>query len=244
VLEALRRVRHRGAVAADGRSGDGAGVLLPLGARLVAAPGLGLAMVFARDASAERTVEAACRRAGIEVLEWREVPVEPAALGAEARASLPRIVQAVLARPAGAGDDGAEARAFAARKALDGRDDLYVASLSFRTVVYKALCAADQLAAFYPDLADERLAVPFGVFHQRFATNTQPTWERAQPFRLLCHNGEINALRGNVNWMRARAGTIGAASPARCSTRRAPTPGCSTTRSSCSCGAGATCGTR
>src|SRR2546423_1418863 len=78
------------------------------------------------------------------------------------------------------------------------------AALSFRTVTYKALCAADQLAAFYPDLADTTLTVPFGVFHQRFSTNTTPSWERAQPFRLLCHNGEINAIDGNLNWMRAR----------------------------------------
>ena len=103
----------------------------------------------------------------------------------------------------------AELRAFRARRRLDGRADVYVASLSFRTVVYKALCAADQLAAFYPDLRDEALEVPFGVFHQRFSTNTAPSWERAQPFRLLCHNGEINAIRGNVNWMRARAGALG-----------------------------------
>src|SRR5207249_7748980 len=79
-----------------------------------------------------------------------------------------------------------------------------IASLSFRTVTYKALCASDELAHFYPDLRDPALAVPFGIFHQRFSTNTTPSWERAQPFRLLCHNGEINTIQGNVNWMRAR----------------------------------------
>src|SRR5919198_81071 len=103
----------------------------------------------------------------------------------------------------------AELRAFRARKRLDGRSDVYAASLSFRTVVYKALCAADQLAAFYPDLLDPALEVPFGIFHQRFSTNTEPSWERAQPFRLLCHNGEINSIDGNVAWMRARAATLG-----------------------------------
>ncbi len=76
-------------------------------------------------------------------------------------------------------------------------------------MTYKALCAADQLAHFYPDLSDPALAVPFGIFHQRFSTNTSPSWERAQPFRLLCHNGEINAIQGNVNWMRAREGNLG-----------------------------------
>jgi glutamate synthase domain-containing protein 2/glutamate synthase domain-containing protein 1/glutamate synthase domain-containing protein 3 len=204
LLEALRRVRHRGAVAADRRTGDGAGLLLPLPRALLPEPGLGLAMVFLRDLEGRRAVEEACHVAGIGVRGWRSVPVDPAALGPSARASAPLIEQAVLAPPAG----DAELAAFRARKRLDGRDDLYVASLSFRTVVYKALCAADQLAAFYPDLLDPGLEVPFGVFHQRFSTNTEPSWERAQPFRLLCHNGEINAIRGNVNWMRARAGTL------------------------------------
>ena len=207
LLEALRRVRHRGAVAADGRSGDGAGVLLPLPASLLPEPGLGLAMVFARAPDAREAVEQACVENGIRVRSWREVPVEPDALGPAARESAPSIWQAVLEPPR----VDAERSAYLARKALDGRDDLYVASLSFRTVVYKALCAADQLDAFYPDLRDPALAVSFGIFHQRFATNTSPSWERAQPFRLLCHNGEINAIRGNVNWMRARAATIGAA---------------------------------
>ena len=91
----------------------------------------------------------------------------------------------------------------------NGRSTSYVASLSFRTVTYKALCAADQLAAFYADLRDPALEIPFGIFHQRFSTNTAPSWERAQPFRALCHNGEINAIQGNVNWMRAREGRLG-----------------------------------
>jgi glutamate synthase (ferredoxin) len=86
---------------------------------------------------------------------------------------------------------------------------LYLASCSFRTVTYKALCAADQLAAFYEDLRDPDFAVPFAVFHQRYSTNTTPTWDRAQPFRLLCHNGEINTIAGNVRHMRAREGRLG-----------------------------------
>ena len=118
----------------------------------------------------------------------------------------------VLVPPAGDSEVG-EAAAFRARKRLDGREDLYVASLSFRTVVYKALCAADQLAPFYADLRNPSFEVRFGVFHQRFSTNTEPSWERTQPFRLLCHNGEINAIRGNVNWMRARALTLGVDGP-------------------------------
>ena len=125
--------------------------------------------------------EEACVAEGIRVRSWRSVPVDSDALGREARASAPRIDQAVLeARP---GMDP-ELRAFRARRRLDGRDDVYVASLSFRTVTYKALCAADQLAAFYDDLRDPALEIPFGIFHQRFSTNTTPSWERAQPFRL------------------------------------------------------------
>src|SRR5207248_7363815 len=135
---------------------------------------------------------------------WREVPVLPGALGEQAQASMPRIEQLVLLQPYGLTLAQAEARAYRARVRAQSVAGAYVVSLSFRTVTYKALCAADQLAAFYPDLLDPRLAVPFGVFHQRFSTNTAPSWERAQPFRLLCHNGEINAIDGNLNWMRGR----------------------------------------
>jgi glutamate synthase (ferredoxin) len=203
-LEGLGRMRHRGAIAADRRTGDGAGLLLPIPERLVPAPWCGLAMVFLRDGSARTAVEEACRREGIEFGGWREVPVEPAALGEEARASMPRIAQLVLLQPLGTTPDEAEKRAYRARRRAEEAPGIYVASLSFRTVTYKALCAADQLAAFYSDLADPAVTAPFAIFHQRFSTNTAPTWERAQPFRLLCHNGEINAIDGNVNCMHAR----------------------------------------
>ncbi len=212
LLEALRRVRHRGAVAADQRSGDGAGLLLPLPAALLPERGLGIAMMFFREADGRRAVEEACRAEGIVVRSWRSVPVDLEALGPSARASAPTIEQALLEPPEG-DSEAIEAAAFRARKRLDGREDLYAASLSFRTVVYKALCAADQLAPFYGDLRDPAFEVPFGIFHQRFSTNTEPSWERTQPFRLLCHNGEINAIRGNVNWMRARALTLGVDGP-------------------------------
>jgi glutamate synthase (ferredoxin) len=208
-LEALRRVRHRGAFSADRRTGDGAGVILPL-SRFLVPQGLGLAMVFARDTGAHEVLEATCRKEGIEVLEWRQVPVDTGALGPYAQSTIPVIEQAVLERPEG-DEDRVEWLAYRARRRAEraAPDALYVASLSYRTVTYKALCAADELAHFYPELADPAHAVPFGVFHQRFSTNTLPSWERAQPFRLLCHNGEINALQGNVNWMRAREGRFG-----------------------------------
>jgi glutamate synthase (ferredoxin) len=203
-LEGLARMRYRGALAADHRSGDGAGVLLPLPRTLVPGRWCGLAMVFLRDETARAAIEAACLAEGIGVGGWREVPVIPSALGPQAQASMPRIEQLVLLQPYGLPLDAAEARAYRARLRARSVAGAYVSSLSFRTVTYKALCAADQLAAFYPDLTDAALEVPFAVFHQRFSTNTQPSWERAQPLRLLAHNGEINSIAGNVGWMRAR----------------------------------------
>ncbi len=161
-------------------------------------------MVFLREDGARRRVEEACAAEGLGIVGWRPVPIDPRALGESAAASVPAIEQLVVQRPYGADAEDAEQRAFRARKRLVGDAGVYVCSLSFRTVTYKALCAAGQLAAFYPDLHDETLAVPFAIFHQRFSTNTEPSWERAQPFRLLCHNGEINTIDGNVNWLRAR----------------------------------------
>ncbi len=215
VLEALSRVRHRGAFSADRKTADGAGVILPLTSYL-APDGAGIAMIFSRGDGSREAVEAACRAEGVEVAGWREVPVDTEALGPYAAELMPTIEQAVLGRPAGLDDDEAEMRAYRARRRAErGREadgeSLYVVSCSFRTVTYKALCAADELAHFYPDLRDPSHAVPFGVFHQRFSTNTLPSWERAQPFRVLCHNGEINAVQGNMNWMRAREGRFGSA---------------------------------
>jgi glutamate synthase domain-containing protein 2/glutamate synthase domain-containing protein 1/glutamate synthase domain-containing protein 3 len=204
LLEGLARMRHRGAVAADRRTGDGAGLLLPLPRILLPAAWCGLAMVFIRDNSVRAALEEACLAEGLGLGGWREVPTVPEALGERARATKPRIEQLVLLRPYGDSLDEAEARAYRARRRAEQAAGLYIASMSFRTVTYKALCAADQLASFYPDLREPDLSVPFGIFHQRFATNSEPSWERAQPFRLLCHNGEINSIDGNVAWMRAR----------------------------------------
>ena len=221
-LDALCRVKHRGALAADALTGDGAGVLLPLSPEVVApkveaAERVGVAMCFFRD-EIERSVsmvEEACEAEGIELAGWRAVPTDPGALGEQARAAEPDIRQAILLRPVGVDVEEAERRAFRARRRIEraARDadlKLYVASLSFRTVTYKALCAADQLAAYYKDLTDERYVAWFAIFHQRYSTNTAPTWERAQPFRFLAHNGEINTIRGNVAQMRAREGRLGA----------------------------------
>jgi glutamate synthase (ferredoxin) len=200
-LAGLAAVAHRGAWAADGVTGDGAGLLLPLSPALTGTPGAGLAMCFLREPWLKNVVEDACRAEGLDPAGWRDVPLDVAALGSTAVASMPRIAQLVLA-PCGEAD--AEWRAHRARRRAEAIDGVYIASMSFRTVTYKALCAATQLDAFYRDLRDPALSVAWAIFHQRFSTNTEPSWERAQPFRLLCHNGEINTIEGNVTWMEAR----------------------------------------
>ena len=182
-------------------TGDGAGVLLPLHDALTGTPDAGIAMCFLREPWLRGVVEEACRREGLEPFGWRDVPVDVSALGSTALASMPRIAQLVLAP---CDEEDAEQRTYRARRRAELVDGVYIASLSFRTVTYKALCAATQLAGFYLDLRDERWTASFAIFHQRFSTNTEPSWERAQPFRLLCHNGEINTIEGNAAWMEAR----------------------------------------
>jgi glutamate synthase domain-containing protein 2/glutamate synthase domain-containing protein 1/glutamate synthase domain-containing protein 3 len=203
-LEALCRVKHRGAVAADELTGDGAGLLLPIPPN-VARSGRGVVMAFLDPAAVTAgrdAVEAACAAEDLRVEAWREVPVDPAALGERARATAPSIQQALLQPPAG-GD--AELHAYRARRRAEASGvPLSIASCSFRTVTYKALCAADQLARFYLDLAAPDCSAWFALFHQRYSTNTAPTWERAQPFRMLAHNGEVNTIRGNLAAMQAR----------------------------------------
>ncbi len=203
-LRGLACVKHRGALAADARSGDGSGLLVPIPAAIFGAEAdgtpHGLAMLFVRGDDPTAAVEAVAATEGIRVVEWRDVPTDDDQLGELALSTRPRILQAVL--------EGAGANEKAAyrlrRRIADATTGTYVVSCSFRTVCYKGLVVADALGDFYLDLADERFVAPFAVFHQRFSTNTLPTWERAQPFRMLCHNGEINALDGNHNRMRAR----------------------------------------
>ncbi|HWO69216.1 MAG TPA: glutamate synthase-related protein [Actinomycetota bacterium] len=227
-LEALRRLRHRGAVDADARTGDGAGVLLPLprrflsleaerlGLRVPDPDRLGVAMVFERDGAGlvEDVVARAAAAEGIAVLGWRDVPARPGSLGRQARATMPRIRQALLLAPEGSLPELREQRAHRARRRAERelrerRLASSFPSFSFRTVTYKALAAADQLASFYPDLRDPMVEASFVLFHQRYSTNTAPSWERAQPFRMLGHNGEINTIAGNVRRMRAREGRLG-----------------------------------
>ena len=204
-LDGLACVMHRGAVAADARSGDGAGLLLPIPS-VIFGEGYGVASLFVRGADPRTAIEQLAAEEGLVVEGWREPPTDLDQLGERARECRPRFLQAILSTPAA---NGHERAAFRLRRRMTVSADLggvYVASCSWRTVVYKGLAAADALPAFYPDLAQPDVAAPFAVFHQRFSTNTLPTWERAQPFRMLCHNGEINAIAGNEGRMRARAG--------------------------------------
>ncbi|MDQ6709553.1 MAG: glutamate synthase large subunit [Candidatus Dormibacteraeota bacterium] len=237
-IDALGRVRHRGAVADDHRSGDGAGLLLPLPGRFFRKTAaelglavdhtahLGVAMIFASGTpgkvgeqereAARRVMHHACLQEDLDLLGWRVVPIDPSALGARAQSTMPGIEQAIIGSTDSVVIEELERRCFRARKraeaaARDGNIRLYVGSMSFQTITYKAMCAAEQLAAFYSDLRDPRLTASFAIFHQRYSTNTAPSWERAQPFRFLCHNGEINTIQGNVNRMRAREGRLGAA---------------------------------
>ncbi|MEM6454009.1 MAG: glutamate synthase large subunit, partial [Acidobacteriota bacterium] len=228
-LEAIAHLDHRGAINADGRTGDGAGILtqLPqlvlrraLGAAGVAYPAdapLAVGVLFlpvdragddARDA-ARRAVDTTLRAGGLEPLLWRPVPCAPAVLGAAARATLPRIEQ-VLIGSRDLRDDALERRLYLVRRRIAEHlgDRAYLPSLSARTVVYKGFMLASDLAAFYPDLRDPAYETAMALFHQRYSTNTTPTWHLAQPFRLLAHNGEINTLDGNRNWMRAREAAL------------------------------------
>ncbi len=223
-------MRHRGAVAADGLSGDGAGVLLPTPPGFLArvAADLGadvpvdrLGIVFAfldlRDerarATAQDAVAAACAAEGLELLGWRTVPIDEGQIGPAAREELPAMVQGLVARPADMSTDEAERAALRARRradaaCADARVRHYFASWSFSTITYKALVISDRLTAFFPDLEAADFEAPFTIFHSRFSTNTAPAWERAQPFRYLCHNGEINTIQGNERRMDAR-GVLG-----------------------------------
>jgi glutamate synthase (ferredoxin) len=208
-LDGLSCVIHRGAVNADAKSADGSGLLVPIPSEIFGTDedgrAYGVAQLFVRgDIEATKAaVEAAAAVEGIKVVAWRTPPMDDAVLGELAHYSKPVVLQAVLRRPPG---NNRERAALRLRRHIHRTTTAcYVASCSFRTIVYKGLVAANLLSGFWKDLADDRFVASFAVFHQRFSTNTLPTWERAQPFRTLCHNGEINAIAGNANRMKARA---------------------------------------
>jgi glutamate synthase domain-containing protein 2/glutamate synthase domain-containing protein 1/glutamate synthase domain-containing protein 3 len=206
-LNGLACVKHRGAVAADARTADGSGLLLPIPPAMFGER-TGVAVLFVRGDDPRAAVEAAAEAEGLVVCGWREPPTDPSALGELARETAPRFLH-VLFQTADASERDDERRALRFRRRIErATTGTYVASCSFSTMVYKGLSPADAVSDFFVDLADERFEGTFAIFHQRFSTNTLSTWERAQPFRNLCHNGEINALWGNERRMRGRA-TLG-----------------------------------
>jgi len=222
-LRALENLEHRGAAGADARSGDGAGALFQLpdeffrrevGEQLPAAGRYGVAVCFlprtdaARRAELEQILVSAVEQEGQRVVCWRDVPLELDEVGATARRVAPVIRQLVVAAaPALAGDrDAFERKLYVVRRLAEiaAGPELVIASFSARTIVYKGMLMAPQLARCYPDLRDPQMTSALALVHSRFSTNTFPSWELAHPYRMIAHNGEINTVRGNVNWMRAR----------------------------------------
>ena len=221
-LGALENLEHRGATGADARTGDGAGILTQMpdaflrsqvGFELPEPGRYAVAMCFlptnpAVRAKIEALLEHNVRAEGQEVLGWRDVPVDEEFVGTTANRTRPYIRQLfVAARGACETDqDAFERKLYVIRRVceLASGPDFYVASMSSRTVVYKGMLVPDQLRGFFPDLQDERFRSAMCLVHSRFSTNTFPSWELAHPFRVIAHNGEINTLMGNVNWMRAR----------------------------------------
>src|ERR1035437_1194855 len=216
-LTALARLAHRGAVAADGKSSDGVGVTTAIPRAwlleqtrldLPEEKPLGVGMVFLpADNEASRVeIGSALAARDLEVLAWRPVPVRPQVLGEIAESTRPDIWQVLVSSEDA---DSFDRRLYLARKQFE-RSGLpgYVVSMSSSTIIYKALCAGRLLSDFYPDLANQEFKTAFALFHQRYATNVLPSWDRAQPFRMLAHNGEINTIWGNRAGMEARAATF------------------------------------
>jgi glutamate synthase domain-containing protein 2/glutamate synthase domain-containing protein 1/glutamate synthase domain-containing protein 3 len=233
-LGGLAALAHRGAFGADGASSDGAGVSIPLDHSVIEALAPGTDLAEARPAviqlflprtgagvrggAARRLVADRLAADGLEILRWRTVPTDPDALGGAARACRPAFVQAFVGRPRDAkgaplGDAAFERRLVLARRRIQTAARaaglggvMAIPSASCRTIVYKGLVAGARLAHLYPDLRAPGIRVCYALFHQRYATNTQPTWRLAQPFHAIAHNGEINTVRGNRSQVRGRAG--------------------------------------
>ncbi|MFN0152918.1 MAG: glutamate synthase large subunit [Gaiella sp.] len=221
-LQALSNLEHRGAAGADALTGDGAGILLQLpdaflrgvvGFELPPAGRYGVAMCFlprdaVRRSDLERLLAGVVEDEEQLVLGWRDVPVDPAHVGEAAGAVAPVVRQLFVgAGPEHESDqDAFERKLYVIRRVAESAagPDLVVPSFSSRTIVYKGMLTAPQLRGCYPDLADERMASALALVHSRYSTNTFPSWELAHPYRMIAHNGEINTVRGNVNWMRAR----------------------------------------
>ena len=230
-IQVLENLVHRGACGCDPETGDGAGILLQkphrffqeqaeaLGFSLPAEDEYSAGMIFLPKeeegaATCKRVVEECIAAEGHRCLGWREVPCNSAAIGEVARSNEPRIVQVFVEQAPGIQSvEDFERKLYVLRKVIENAvvaagietiDKFYVVSMSARTICYKGLMLAHQMAAYYPDLSEPSFESRLALVHQRYSTNTFPTWPLAQPFRFLCHNGEINTLRGNINMMRSR----------------------------------------
>ena len=225
-IEALKAVWHRGAVDADGKTGDGAGIHVEIPQNFFhehiirtghkPEPGrIAVGMIFLPRtdlAGQERCrciVESVILRFGYRIYGWRQVPVNVEVTGEKANATRPEIEQIMIAGNPDKPHDAFETDLYVIRRLIEklvlaeNINDFYICSLSCRSLIYKGMFLAEQLTAFYPDLLDARFTSSFAIYHQRYSTNTFPTWHLAQPFRMLAHNGEINTLSGNQNWMKA-----------------------------------------
>ena len=225
-IKALKAVWHRGAIDADGKTGDGAGILLSVpqdffadqvrntGHRLregvIAVGQVFLPRTDLGAQEAARTiVESEALRFGFYIYGWRQVPVDTSVIGEKANATRPEIEQIMLSPPAGMDSAALERALYLCRKRIEKRiaasaiNEFYICSLSARSLIYKGMFLAESIDTFYPDLQDERFSAAVAIFHQRYSTNTFPQWRLAQPFRMLAHNGEINTVKANTNWMKS-----------------------------------------
>jgi glutamate synthase (NADPH) large chain len=235
-LEVLINLTHRGAAGCDPETGDGAGILIQIpheffarecgefGMRLPEPGAYGVAMCFLPVDKQDRlqcegVFERIAQEEGLSVLGWRDTPVNGIAIGREARASQPYIEQLFLGKPAGMAvdDDAFERLLYRVRRRteneiaaseIEGKEFFYVPSLSCRTIVYKGLMLAPQIEKFYYELANPLVVSALCLVHQRFSTNTFPSWKLAHPYRYVAHNGEINTIKGNVSWMNARQSVL------------------------------------
>ncbi|GBQ28403.1 glutamate synthase large chain [Acetobacter estunensis NRIC 0472] len=224
-IEALKAIWHRGAVDADGKTGDGAGIHVEIpqdffadamgaGHELAAGVPLAVGQVFlpktdlAAQERCRQIIETEILAFGYSIHGWRQVPIDTACIGEKANATRPEIEQIVIRGKKDRKEEDFERDLFVIRRriekaAIANQVDLYICSLSCRSLIYKGMFLAEHLTNFYPDLLDPRFISRFAIYHQRYSTNTFPTWKLAQPFRRVAHNGEINTISGNVNWMRS-----------------------------------------
>ena len=224
-INALKAVWHRGAVDADGKTGDGAGIHLqipvpffydqirrtghePKMNELIAVGMVFLPRIdFGAQEACRTIIETEILKMGYSIYGWRHVPVKVSCLGEKANLTRPEIEQILISNSKGVEEETFERELYVIRRRIEkqalGIKDLYVASLSCRSIIYKGMMLAEQVAEFYPDLQDERFQSTFAIYHQRYSTNTFPQWWLAQPFRMLAHNGEINTFKGNLNWMKS-----------------------------------------